>query len=164
MLTFLGKHLPQLREDDEGEWRISRADDHTPHLSPHVVRLCWNRGYVFIPHGGGGTPDVQTVDTDLNQAVKARYQALEAAAVVRLMRDGVAVPHLAPMDCVDLLVEVLSGMSLHHAVADGNIKTGLRLPLDSSSHDHFIDREAATFWRELNIHKKATQLRRSERR
>ena len=67
------------------------------------------------------TPVVQTVDTDLNQAVKARYQALEAAALVRLMRDGVAVPHLTPMDCVDLMVEVLRDMSLHHVVVDGNV-------------------------------------------
>ena len=70
--------------------------DHTPHVGPHVVRLCWNRGYVLIPHGDRVTPLVQTVDTNRNQAVKARYQALEVAALVRLMRDGVAVPHLAP--------------------------------------------------------------------
>ena len=103
---------------------------------------------------GGVTPVAQTVDTDLNQAVKARYQALEAAALVRLMRGGVAVPHLAPLDCVGLMVEVLNSMSLHHAVADGNAKTGLRVPLDSSSHDHFIVRESATFWKELNMRKK----------
>ena len=130
------------------------ADDHTPHLSQSVANLCWGRGYVFIPHGGGVTLVVQTVDTDLSQAVKARYQALEAAALVRLMRDGIAVPHLAPVDCVDLMVEVLSDMSLHHAVADGNIKTGLRVPLDSSSHDHFIVREATTFWKELDMRRK----------
>jgi hypothetical protein len=68
------------------------ADDHTPHLSQRVANLCWERGYVFIPHGGGVTPVVQTVDTDLNQAMKARHQALEAAALVRRIRDGVAVP------------------------------------------------------------------------
>ena len=53
VLTFLEKHLPQLREDDGGEWRIMMADDHMPHSSTHVVRLCWNRGYVLIPHGAG---------------------------------------------------------------------------------------------------------------
>ena len=130
------------------------ADDHTPHLSQSVANLCWGRGYVFIPHGGGVTLVAQTVDTDLNQAVKARYQALEAAALVRLMRDGIAVPHLTPVDCVDLMVEVLSDMSLHHVVAGGNIKTGLRVPLDSSDHDHFIVQEAAIFWKELNMRQK----------
>ena len=51
---------------------------------------------VFIPHGGGVTPVVQTVYTDLNQAVKARYQALDVAAMIRLIRGGVAVPLVAP--------------------------------------------------------------------
>ena len=35
-----------------------------------------------------------------------------------------------------------------------NAKTGLRVPLGSSSHDHFIVREAATFWKVLNMRKK----------
>ena len=83
-----------------------------------MANLCWERGYVFIPHGGGVALVAQTVDTDLSQAVKARYQALEAAALVRLMRVGVAVPHLTPVDCVDLMVEVLSDMSLYHAAVD----------------------------------------------
>ena len=55
VLNFLEKHLPQLRPEDAGrEWRIMMADDHRPHLSPHVARLCWKRGYVFIPHWGRG--------------------------------------------------------------------------------------------------------------
>ena len=72
----------------------------------------------------------QTVDTHFNQAAKARYQSLEVAALIRLMRDGVAVPQLTRMYCVDLMAEVLSGMSLHRVVADGNVKTGLRVSLD----------------------------------
>ena len=59
------------------------------------------------------------MDADLSQAVKARYQAREAAAMIRLMRDGVAVPYLRPMECVDLMVEVLSDMGLHYTAADG---------------------------------------------
>jgi len=31
VLTCLEKHLPQLREDEGGQWRIIMADDHTPH-------------------------------------------------------------------------------------------------------------------------------------
>ena len=70
------------------------ADDHSPHLSPHVERLCWQRGYVFIPHGGGVTPVVQTVDTDLNQHVKREYIAAETAELISLMQDGKCVPQL----------------------------------------------------------------------
>ena len=155
VLTFLETHLPQLRPEDEGrEWRIILADDHRPHLSPHVARLCWQRGYVFIPHGGGVTPVLQTPDTDLNGPVKARYTALESAIAIRKMRDGVCVPHLSPEECVDIMVEVLSDMSLHHAAADGYVKTGLRVSLDDSSQDHFIVREAATFWKEQDMRAK----------
>ena len=54
VLSFLETHLPQLRpEDAGGERRIIMAGDHRPHLSPHVTRICWKRGYVFIPHGAG---------------------------------------------------------------------------------------------------------------
>ena len=55
VLNFLETHLPpQSRLEEPGaEWRIMMADDHRPHLSPHVARLCWKRGYVFIPHMGG---------------------------------------------------------------------------------------------------------------
>ena len=87
------------------------ADDHRPHLHPDVVRLCWQRGYAFTPHGGGVTPVVQTVNTYRNQAVKARYQAREVAAMIRLMRDGVAVHYLRLAECVDLMVDVLSDMA-----------------------------------------------------
>ena len=85
----------------------------------------------------------QTVDIDLNQAIKARYQAVEAAAMIRLMRDGVCVPQVSPMECVDLTVEVLSDASVRHAAAEGRVKTGLRVFLDDSSQDHFVCREAA---------------------
>ena len=97
---------------------------------------------------------VQTVDTDLNQAVKARYQAREVAAMIRLMRDGVAVPYLRLAECVDLMVDVLSDMDLHHAAAEGSIKTGLRVSLANSSQDHLIVTAAASFWNELNMREK----------
>ena len=68
-----------------------------------MARLCWQSGYVFIPHWGGVTPVLQTVDTDLNGPVKARYTALEAALMIRKMRDGVGVPQLSPEECVDIM-------------------------------------------------------------
>jgi len=71
VLNFLETHLPPMPAvAGERQWRIIMADDHSPHLSPHVARLCWQRVYLFIPHGGGVTPVVQTVETDLNQHVK----------------------------------------------------------------------------------------------
>ena len=63
-------------------------------------------------------------------------------------------PYLRPAECVDLMVEVLSDMGLHHTAADGNIKTGLRVSVDNSSQGHLVVREAATFWKELNMRQK----------
>jgi len=76
--------------------------------------------------------------------------------MIRLTRDGVCLPHVSPIECVDLMVEVLSDMSLHHAAAEGYVKAGLRVSLDDSSQDHFIVREAATFWKELDMRKKVS--------
>ena len=64
VLNFLERHLPKMEEGRR--WRMMFADDAKQHLSPHVRRLCWIRGYAFLPHGGGVTPVVQTPDTDLS--------------------------------------------------------------------------------------------------
>ena len=88
ILNFLERHLPPMTESRQ--WRILRADDFAAHLNDAVFNLCWQRGYVFIPHGGGVTPVVQGPDTDLNQHVRRRYTAREAAEYIQMMRDRAA--------------------------------------------------------------------------
>ena len=95
------------------------ADDFSAHLSPQVFRLCWSRGYVFIAHGGGVTPVVQTPDTDLNQHVKREYTAAETVEFMRQMREGVCVPRCRPEQCMDIMVEVMSNMQLHLRASEG---------------------------------------------
>lgn len=154
VLNFLETHLPAMSESRR--WRIIMADDHSPHLSEHVVRLCWSRGYVFILHGGGVTPVVQTVDTDLNQHVKREYLAKEGVELIRQMQDGAVVPSCRQTTCIDLMAEVLSSMELHVAAAAGYVKTGFLANLDSSEGDNFIVREAGKFWKELDMRSKMT--------
>ena len=89
------------------------ADDFSAHLSPQVFRLCWSRGYVFIPHGGGVTPVVQTPDTDLNQHVKRDYTSAETVELMRQMREGVCVPRCKPEVCIETAVVVLISMEMH---------------------------------------------------
>ena len=89
------------------------ADDHGPHQSPMVSKICWSRGYVFIAHGGGVTPIHQTVDTHFNQHAKREYMKLECAALLKAIRLGQCVPQLDHTECVDLMVEVCSKMALH---------------------------------------------------
>ena len=132
VMAFLDKHLPPLADGPQSRPpRIILADDHAPHLHPKVAELCWSRGYIFIAHGGGVTPVVQTVDTDLNQEVKRRYTALETQTLLRKMRiEGKPVPHLRQEECIDLMTEVLSDMELHLRAAEGYVKTGFSVPLD----------------------------------
>ena len=124
------------------------ADDHRPHLHESVFKLCWQRGYVFIAHGGGVTPIVQTVDTDLNQAVKRKYITEESFELLELMRLGQVVPQLRRERCVDLMVLTVKDEQLHLQAAHGYIKTGLSVPLDHSRSDSEICREAKHFWEE----------------
>ncbi len=151
ILNFLETHLPSM--SGSRRWRIIWADDFSAHLSPQVFRLCWSRGYVFMAHGGGVTPVAQTPDTDLNQPVKRDYIAQETTELLAQMRDGVAVPKCQPELCIDMMVEVLSNITLHLHAADGYLKTGMSVALDGSQ-DAEIVREAGDFWRELKMRAK----------
>ena len=151
VLAFLDRHLPL--QPQSRPWRIIMADDFSAHLSPLVFKLCWSRGYVFLAHGGGVTPVVQTCDTDLNQHVKRAYTAIETSELLRQMRDGVRVPRCRPEQCMDMMVEVMSKTALHIQAADGYLKTGLRVALDGSE-DVFVVREAAVFWHERQMRAK----------
>ena len=100
------------------QWRIMRADDFSAHLNDAVFNLCWSRGYVFIPHGGGVTPVVQGPDTDLNQHVRRRYTAREAAEFIQQMRDGIHVPRRSEEESIAIMVGVLDDEQLHLVAAD----------------------------------------------
>ena len=126
ILNFLDRHLPALTEGRR--WRII-FDDFSAHLTDAVFRLCWLRGYVLIPLGGGVTGTQQTVDLDLNLHVRREYCAMEAEALLAQMRDGIAVPSNRPEDCVDLLHRVMSKLAFHLAAADPYVKAGWKVNL-----------------------------------
>ena len=152
ILDFLERHLPPLVENRK--WRIMQADDAKAHLAASVFRTCWNRGYVFIPLGGGVTPVVQVVDSDLNQPVSREYQKLEVMEHISQMRSGVSVPSCKPEVCIDNMVGVLRRMELHLKAADGFEKTGWLCSLDNAAGDEQIVREAGHFWRTCNMRAK----------
>ena len=155
VLAYLERHLPHPPEPPQRRsWRIMMADDHGPHLSPLVSKLCWSRGYVFIAHGGGVTPVVQTVDTHLNQHAKREYMKKEGAALLRAMRLGKCVPQLDQTQCIDLMVEVMSNMGLHLAAAEGFWETGFKANLCDAELDARICKEAGYFWRKLGMRDK----------
>ena len=69
------------------------------------------------------------------------------------MRDGISVPRCGPQQCIDMMHDVLTNMSLHYNAAEGYIKTGMNVALDGSQ-DQFIVREAGVFWQELQMRAK----------
>ena len=161
VLDFLDRHLPampQLRKElaampQSRGWRIAMADDLASHKTDNVRRLCWQRGYVLIVHGGGATPVAQTPDTDLNQHVRRIYSGKEAAYILNEMRKGIPLPRTEHTRCIDMMMEVLLDPQLHLHAADGYKKTGANVALDGSE-DHLIVREAGEFFRRLNIREK----------
>ena len=158
VLAFLQLHMPELPpHPQQREWRIMMADDHGPHLSPLVSKLCWSRGYVFIPHGGGVTPILQTVDTHLNHHVKREYIKKEGAELLRKMRLGQFVPQLRYAEMIDLMVEVMSAMALHLAAAEGYWETGMKANIWDSNLDRRIVKEAGYFWGHLQMRGKIAE-------
>ncbi len=155
VIVYLERHLSHMPEPPQQRgWRIMMADDHGPHLSPLVSKLCWSRGYVFIPHGGGVTPILQTVDTHLNQHVKREYVKREGAALLKSMRLGQCVPQLDKRDCIDLMADVMSDMRLHLAAAEGYWETGFKANIWDADLDARICKEAGHFWRKLGMRRK----------
>ena len=152
VLDFLSRHLPE--KTASRRWRIQQADDFGAHLSPLVKKLCWSRGYVFIPHGGGVTPFVQTPDTDCIQHAKRKYLAIEGAQLLKQMRLGKCVPQLKPTDCIDIIVEVWSDRAIHLTAASGYVKTGAKAHLLDADLDGEIVREAGRIWRRLDMRSK----------
>ena len=97
---------------------------------------------------------MQTVDTDLNQPAKRKYTAVEGAALLRRMQQGQVVPTLRDEECVDLMEEVMSDMSLHLEAAKGYLRTGFKANLFDAHLDQEICKEAGSFWRKLNMREK----------
>jgi hypothetical protein len=152
VLTFLERHLTPL----EGKrcWRIMFADDFSAHLTDAVWRLCWHRGYVLIPLGGGVTGVQQTVDLDLNQHVRREYTAAETVELIAMMRSGITVPSMKAEDCVDILHGVMANKALHLAAADSYEKAGFTANLSDDDRDQFIVREAGGIWARRHMRQK----------
>ena len=148
VLNFLEKHLPPMT--GTRRWRIMMADDYGPHKSDAVFNMCWSRGYVMVPHGGGVTPISQTPDTHLNQHVKRHYANLEAEELMSQMRAGCAVPCATKEDSIDMMYQVLSQSRLHLHAASGYKATGANIDL-FGGEDHLVVNAAGRFFEEENM-------------
>ena len=70
--------------------------------------------------------------------------------------DGEVVPQLRDTESLDMMVEVMSDMSLHLHAADGFLRVGLKANLTNADLDREIVREVGHWWRELGMRDKVT--------
>ena len=111
VLQYLERHLPQMTEGRR--WRLLLLDAYAPQMSDSVRRLCWQRGYIVIIHGGGATGVTQVNDTDLHQHLRKTYVEHEMAAMIKAARLN---PNSTPVpkceQCVTWMANVWSNSQL----------------------------------------------------
>ena len=149
VLQYLETHLPPMNEGRR--WRLLLLDAYAPQMSDAVRRLCWQRGYIVIIHGGGATGVTQVNDTDLRQHLRKTYVEHEMAAMIkeaRLNPDSIPVPKCE--QCVTWMANIWSNPQLHLNAVKGFKRTGITNALDGSE-DLLIVREAGHFWNSLNM-------------
>ena len=71
IIAFLRKHLKPWKHGRR--WKIFFLDVYAPGLTNNVQRLCWQRGYILITHGGGASMIAQTNHADHHQHVRKRF-------------------------------------------------------------------------------------------
>ena len=151
ILDFLDKWLEPWGPGRE--WEFLALDAYAPGLTDNVQRLCWSRGYICITHGGGASMVAQTNDTDHHLHVRKRFIELQTALMVRkARRNGGGMVDLTPEENIDIMIEVMSDLSLHLKASKGYKYTGTTVALDGTE-DIKICREAKDFWQELGMRK-----------
>jgi hypothetical protein len=105
IVQMLERHLEPW--SDTRKWRILLCDAYKPHADEAVRRLCWNRGYIVVLHGGGTTGVLQVPDTHMHSLLSREYQELEMGDLVtRMQLEPSKLPLRAREDCMRDLVTV----------------------------------------------------------
>ena len=149
IISFLELHLGEWGPGSE--WEILFLDAYAPGRTDNVQRLAWSRGRILMTHGGGTSPVGQTNDTDLHCPVRKSFIEKQSDMMIRkARRAGGGMVDLTREENIDVMIEVMSDKDLHLRASLGYLLTGTMLPLDGSL-DHKVCREAADFWKELNM-------------
>ena len=136
ILNFLEEHLEQWGPDRR--WEFMFLDAYAPGLTNNVQRLCWNRGYILVTHGGGASSVAQTNDVCLHQHVRKRFIELQTALLIEKARvAGGGLVDLTREENIDIMTQVWSDQNLHLAASHSYKTTGTMVALDGSE-DHMI--------------------------
>ena len=156
IIAFIKRHYQPASAD--ARWRLFGLDMYGPQTTANVFNCCWHQKKILVNHPGGGTGVTQTNDTDLHEFTKADYIHEESELMMHLVRStGKRCPTYDHKECVDIFTKIWSNLKLHVGAAKGYKKTGTTNALDGSE-DHLICREAAKYWRKLDMPAKREQV------
>ena len=68
------------------KWEFILLDAYAPGLTNNVQRLCWQRGYIVVTHGGGASMITLTNDTALHKYVRHNFIDLQSAMMLHKTR------------------------------------------------------------------------------
>ena len=133
------------------KWEFILLDAYAPGLTNNVQRLCWQRGYILVFHGGGASMIVQTNETHLHNDVRARFIDLQVCKMLHKTRTqcgGVA--DCTPEENLEIMTEVMKSKDLHLKAAEAYKHTGTTNAFDGTE-DCQIAGDARTFWDALDM-------------
>ena len=129
-------------------------DAEAPGLTDNLQRFCWSRGYIEVSHGGGALSVAQTNDTDHHLWVRKRSIELQHDRMIQKPRiRGGGMVDLGREENLDIMIEVMSDLSLHLKACEGYLYTGTTVAFDVSE-DTYICREAKDFCLENRMREK----------
>lgn len=162
--------LPWTAErQEEGDWRILLLDSFAVHKMPQVFLFAWSRGYVILIMGGGTTPILCILDTDLHSRLKGKLVSLEGDD---LHEQAVLQPYKVPsrgrQTLVDDTCACWAGLPLSDIGRRSLKRVGMSIALPrkrrrrdddtwsvstSAPEDHEVTREAAMIWDDAEMRK-----------
>jgi hypothetical protein len=130
--THLPLATPERRKAND--WRLLYLDIYSGHLSMRLFKLCWDRMYLMMYHGGGLTGLCQPNDTWLHWLFERKMLNLEAVDVLQalLLRPN-KVPTQSRQDILDNASKVWFCGDIPHERSRAACKSiGFSLALDGS--------------------------------
>ena len=129
-------------------------DAYAPGLTDNVRRLCWQRGYIVIHHGGGAVMILQTNDVLLHKEVRKQFIDLQTRRLLEKTRiRGGGLVDCTAKDNLEIMREVMSNRQLHINAAKAYKYTGTTLAFDGSE-DGELRNDAHGVWHRLGMRRK----------
>jgi hypothetical protein len=170
-MRYLEKWLLPWTEErqQENDWRILLLDSFAVHKMPEVFAFAKSRGYIILIMGGGTTPILCILDTDLHSRLKGKLIALEGDDLhQQAMLQPYRVPSRGRQTLVDDTCSCWAGLPLSDIGRRSLKRVGMSIALPrkrrkrandtwsvstNAPEDHEVTREAAMIWDDAGMRK-----------